>query len=102
MNIVLINGTEVKGCTYHLKNIFLDVLREGNNIEEFYLPKDCPYFCCGCKTCFIGAGKPYSDRLTEHRFCEFRRTAGVDYHVSDQILAITLILQASHRVSLSR
>jgi len=52
MNIVLINGTEVKGCTYHLKNIFLDELREGNKITEFYLPKDCPHFCCGCKTCF--------------------------------------------------
>ena len=52
MNIILINGTEVKGCTYHLKNKFLDELREGNKIIEFYLPKDCPHFCCGCKTCF--------------------------------------------------
>jgi multimeric flavodoxin WrbA len=53
MNIVLINGTEVKGCTYHIKNKFLDELREENKIVEFYLPKDCPHFCCGCKTCFI-------------------------------------------------
>ena len=53
MNIVLINGTEVKGCTYHIKNMFLDELREGNRITEFYLPKDCPYFCSGCKTCFF-------------------------------------------------
>ena len=53
MNIVLINGTEVKGCTYHIKNIFLNELREGNEIIEFYLPKDCPNFCCGCKTCFL-------------------------------------------------
>ena len=53
MNIVSINGTEVKGCTYHIKNKFLDKLREGNQITEFYLPKDCPCFCCGCKTCFL-------------------------------------------------
>ncbi|MDR1018703.1 MAG: NAD(P)H-dependent oxidoreductase [Lachnospiraceae bacterium] len=52
MKIVAITGTEVKGCTYNIKNIFLDTLREGNEIKEFYLPKDCPHFCCGCKTCF--------------------------------------------------
>ncbi|MDR2517637.1 MAG: NAD(P)H-dependent oxidoreductase [Spirochaetaceae bacterium] len=53
MNIVLINGTEVRGCTYNIKEFFLDELRDGNNIKEFYLPKDCPNFCCGCKTCFF-------------------------------------------------
>jgi hypothetical protein len=53
MNIVLINGTEVRGCTYHIKEFFLDELRDGNNLKEFYLPKDCPHFCCGCKTCFF-------------------------------------------------
>ena len=53
MNIVVITGTEVKGCTYHIKNLFLDELREGSNITEFYLPKDCTHFCSGCKTCFF-------------------------------------------------
>ncbi|MEA5002887.1 MAG: flavodoxin family protein [Christensenella sp.] len=53
MKITVINGTEVKGCTYHIKENFLDVLREGNEITEFYLPKDMPHFCCGCKTCFL-------------------------------------------------
>ncbi len=53
MKIVVINGTEVKGCTYRIKEIFLDVLRDGNEIKEFYLPKDCPHFCRGCKTCFL-------------------------------------------------
>lgn len=52
MKIVVINGTEVKGCTYHIKEIFLSVLREENELIEFYLPKDLPYFCCGCKICF--------------------------------------------------
>lgn len=53
MKILVINGTEIKGCTYHIKESFLETLRENNEINEFYLPKDCPCFCCGCKTCFL-------------------------------------------------
>lgn len=53
IKIVVINGTEIKGCTYHIKETFLSVLRNGNQITEFYLPKDLPYFCCGCKNCFF-------------------------------------------------
>ena len=53
MKIVVINGTEVKGCTYHIKEAFLDVVREKGEITEFYLPKDLPHFCTGCKTCFF-------------------------------------------------
>lgn len=53
MKITVINGTEIKGCTYQIKESFLEELRYGNDITEFYLPKDLPYFCCGCKTCFL-------------------------------------------------
>lgn len=53
MKIVVINGTEIKGCTYHIKEIFLKNLRNNNDIKEFYLPMDLPHFCCGCKTCFF-------------------------------------------------
>lgn len=53
MKIVVINGTQVKGCTYAIKEGFLDCLREGNTITEFYLPVDFPHFCIGCKTCFV-------------------------------------------------
>lgn len=53
MKIVVINGTEVRGCTYHIKETFLEGLRRGNEIKEFYLPKDLPHFCRGCKTCFF-------------------------------------------------
>lgn len=53
MKIVVINGTEIKGCTYHIKEAFLEELRPGNEVHEFYLPKDMPHFCCGCKTCFF-------------------------------------------------
>lgn len=54
MNITVINGTEVKGCTYSLKEIFLDEIKsQENKVFEFYLPKDMPEFCCGCKNCFL-------------------------------------------------
>ena len=53
MKITVINGTEVKGCTYEIKEAFINVLRNGNEIIEFYLPKDMPNFCIGCKNCFF-------------------------------------------------
>lgn len=53
MKIVVINGTEVKGCTYNMKETFISALGDKNEIVEFYLPKDMPNFCCGCKTCFF-------------------------------------------------
>ena len=53
MKITVINGTEVKGCTYSIKELLLGELRDGNEVTEFYLPKDLPHFCCGCKACFF-------------------------------------------------
>lgn len=53
MKIVVINGTEIRGCTYNMKEIFLSELKANNDITEFYLPKDMPHFCIGCKTCFF-------------------------------------------------
>lgn len=53
MNIVAINGTEVRGCTYQIKESYLSSLRENNQVVEFYLPRDMPHFCTGCKVCFF-------------------------------------------------
>ncbi|MBR3532461.1 MAG: flavodoxin family protein [Clostridiales bacterium] len=55
MKITVINGTEKHGVTYRLKEIFLDELRSGAEITEFYLPRDCPNFCAGCTVCFRGS-----------------------------------------------
>jgi multimeric flavodoxin WrbA len=65
MNIAVVTGTEVKGCTYRIKEIFLEGLRAGNQIAEFTLPKDMPHFCCGCKVCFFKDEKlcPHADRV---------------------------------------
>lgn len=53
MKITVINGTAKKGVTYRLKEAFLEELRDGAEVTEFYLPKDCPNFCVGCTTCFF-------------------------------------------------
>lgn len=64
MKIAVINGTEYRGCTYRIKEIFLETLRDENTITEFYLPKDGPDFCIGCKNCFlIGEQRcPHADK----------------------------------------
>lgn len=63
MKCVVINGTEVRGCTYNIKEIFLDELKP-DTITEFYLPKDGPGYCTGCKRCFFeGESKcPHYDK----------------------------------------
>ncbi len=52
MHIAVINGSPVHGITFHMKEMFLKHLGDGNQITEFY-PKDLPPFCVGCKKCFI-------------------------------------------------
>jgi multimeric flavodoxin WrbA len=53
MKITVINGTQQKGCTYVMKELFLSSLGDGHDITEYYLPRDCPVFCSGCKACFF-------------------------------------------------
>ena len=52
MKITVINGTEKRGVTRKLKDTFLEGFTSAE-ITEFYLPKDCPAFCCGCTNCFM-------------------------------------------------
>ena len=54
MKITVINGTELHGITYKLKEMFLEPFKGKAEITEFYLPKDGPGFCIGCKQCFGG------------------------------------------------
>lgn len=53
MNIAVINGTEKRGVTYKLKEMFLAGFKDKANITEYYLPKDCPNFCDGCISCTL-------------------------------------------------
>ena len=53
MKITVINGTEKKGVTFRLKEIFLETFSDDAGITEFYLPRDCPNCCAGCTVCFL-------------------------------------------------
>ena len=67
MKIIVINGTEKKGVTYRLKEIFLDPLRDKAEITEFYLPKDGPGFCTGCTQCFLKGQELCKDAMAVQR-----------------------------------
>lgn len=50
MKIVIINGQNHKGSTYHAARMLADKI--GGEIIEFFLPKDFGEFCTGCTNCF--------------------------------------------------
>lgn len=50
MKIAVVNGTQKRGVTYRLKELFLEGF-ENASVTEFYLPGDAPVFCCGCARC---------------------------------------------------
>ena len=51
MNIVVINGQNHKGSTWHTGNLLINSFSGGNEITEFFLPKDLNHFCMGCFSC---------------------------------------------------
>lgn len=53
MRVVIINGQNHKGSTYHMGRILAEKITDEANICEFFLPRDMPHFCCGCTRCFI-------------------------------------------------
>lgn len=67
MNIVVIYGTEHKGSTYSIVQLFLrKLIGEEDQLIEFYLPKDMPHFCQGCALCFSKGESfcPHEDKIT--------------------------------------
>mgnify|MGYP002616856423 FL=1 len=50
MNIVIINGQNHKGSTYHIGRMLAE--RVGGDIAEFFLPRDFSDYCVGCSQCF--------------------------------------------------
>ena len=51
MNIVVINGQNHKGSTWHIANILLKHIAGNHDIKEFFLPRDLNHFCLGCYRC---------------------------------------------------
>lgn len=52
MKVVIVNGQNHRGSTYHAGRMIADKLAEENDIKEFFLPRDFSDFCCGCTKCF--------------------------------------------------
>jgi len=54
MKTTIIYGVDHKGCTYNVVQLFKRYLNiSGNDLTEYFLPKDSPNFCIGCKNCFM-------------------------------------------------
>ena len=51
MKIVMLNGQNHKGSTYHIGRMIADKIAGDNEIREFFFPKDLNHFCLGCYRC---------------------------------------------------
>ncbi len=74
MKVLLINGQNHKGSTYHIGRILAEKLTKPEDIGEIFLPRDMPHFCCGCTRCFMEgeslcphyeATKPLTEQMDE-------------------------------------
>lgn len=52
MKIVLINGQNHKGSTYHIGRMLAESFSQ-SDITEFFLPRDLEHFCTGCYSCIV-------------------------------------------------
>lgn len=54
MKLTVIYGQSHRGVTYTMTRAVLDkLMAEGDELTEFFLPKDGPDFCVGCNSCFL-------------------------------------------------
>ena len=51
MKIVMINGQNHKGSTYHAGRMLAEKLGGSEDIQEIFLPRALPEFCLGCAAC---------------------------------------------------
>lgn len=51
MKVVMLNGQNHKGSTYHIGKEIFDKLSGDNEIKEFFFPRDLNHFCLGCYRC---------------------------------------------------
>lgn len=65
MRVLIVNGQNHKGSTYHIGRMIADNLTTENEINEVFLPRDFSDFCCGCTKCFMSDEKlcPHYERL---------------------------------------
>ncbi len=73
MKIVMLNGQNHKGSTYHVGRMIAERIEGENKITEFFFPKDLNHFCAGCYGCiedmtkcpYFGEKKPILDAVDE-------------------------------------
>lgn len=65
MKVVLINGQDHRGSTYHVGRMLAEKLASEDNICEIFLPREFSDFCCGCTNCFSKDEKscPHYEKL---------------------------------------
>ncbi len=51
MKIVMLNGQNHKGSTYHIGRMIADKMEGDNEIAEFFFPRELNHFCMGCYKC---------------------------------------------------
>lgn len=59
MKIVMLNGQNHKGSSYHIGRSIIDQMDGEKEIREFFFPKDLNYFCLGCYRCIEDVTKCY-------------------------------------------
>jgi multimeric flavodoxin WrbA len=60
MKIVMVNGQNHRGSTYHVGRLLIDGIATEKEVKEFFLPRDLNHFCLGCYTCIEDETKcPY-------------------------------------------
>ena len=51
MKIVMLNGQDHKGSSYHMGRSIIDKIQGEKEVREFFFPRDLPHFCLGCYRC---------------------------------------------------
>jgi multimeric flavodoxin WrbA len=60
MKIVMVNGQNHKGSTYHIGRLLIDGITTEKEVKELFLPHDLNHFCMGCYACIEDETKcPY-------------------------------------------
>lgn len=62
MKIVMLNGQNHKGSTYHIGRMIAEKIEGNNEFVEFFFPRDLNHFCVGCYKCIEDASDcPFYD-----------------------------------------
>lgn len=73
MKIVMLNGQDHRGSTYHVGRAVIDRIEGEKEVTEFFFPRDLDHFCLGCYGCiedaaacpFYDEKKPILDAIDE-------------------------------------